>query len=107
MRLGPQVELPTEVTWISTIAKSELFWTWSDPLALESLLQPANASAPSVAATQVKLRRVFMAGHRAMAMPRRCVRRCGVARRTACEPRQDAQRRCAPVREEHVRAAHR
>src|SRR5689334_18754194 len=62
-RLGPQLGLPTEVTRISTIEKSELFWTWSDASELELLLQPATASPPSAATTQAKNRRFCMAGH--------------------------------------------
>src|SRR5262249_7119540 len=62
-RLGPQLVLPTEVTRISTIEKSELFWTWSVASVPLLLLHPATASPPSAATTQAKYRRFCMAKH--------------------------------------------
>src|SRR5689334_12071718 len=61
IRLGPHVELPTDVTWISVIAKSDWFWTRSLPLLSLELLHPAIAIEPSAATTQPIIRRFCMA----------------------------------------------
>src|SRR5262249_35096871 len=60
IRLGPHVELPTDVTWISVIAKSDWFRTRSVPPLL-SELHPAIATEPSTATTQTRIRRFRMA----------------------------------------------